>query len=217
MKSTWQTDCKIWSRRNILGHCGNKSGGLEERSAGSLVAADLTFTWPQGRGCVTVVSSSNTDTSFIWEGGTSPITCGGASKSFHQEKSLRIGRKCPGSRKSLHLPHKSIPRPRVADRSAAKALPFIDHPLWSAPGLGPPTGTKHMDPCATTPLQGEASSWMGDAPSAWFCSIPSQLQVWSGFQGGKSPASSCSWMESIFRPFAGTQHPCKRSPRRLSR
>lgn len=94
-------------------------------------------------------------------------------------------------------------------RSTAKALPFTDQPLQSAPGLGDPTGTKHMHlyatkhmhPYATTSLQFESNFWMGNATSALFCSSPSRLQVWSGFPRGKAACLRAAFGRRLFLGF----------------
>lgn len=88
-----------------------------------------------------------------------------------------------------------------AGRSMAKALPFTDQPLQSAPGLGDPTGTKLMHPYATTSLQFESNFWMGNATSALFCSSPSQLQVWSGFPRGKAACLRAAFGRRLFLGF----------------
>lgn len=51
--------------------------------------------------CVTVVSNSNIDMSFIGEDGVYPVTCEEASKGFHWKNSLKPGRKGLGKKQLL--------------------------------------------------------------------------------------------------------------------
>lgn len=118
---------------------------MEERPAGCLVAADLTFTWTQGRGCVTAVDNSNTGISFNWEIGISSLT---VKKQRLSRKEFPLDWKEMPREEEIHPSpmHNSTPRP------GSGLPPVTDPALQPAPGLRDPTRREtHAFVCKNEP------------------------------------------------------------------
>lgn len=157
---------------------------MEERPAGCLIAADVPFMWPQGRDALQWWATVILTCPLSGRMGFLQLPMKKQAKAFAERIPLGLEGNAQGGR-NPSTSHAQVWGGRRG-RSTAKALPFTDQPLQSAPGLGDPTGRKHMHPYATTSLQFESNFWMGNATSALFCSSPSQLQVWSDFPRGKA-------------------------------